>query len=522
LKVHPQKSLDRFPDVDRLPETPGLEPIILEMPPFCEGHSARHFHSTVCFGMAGEVCTDCVIRRELVSSYASERDRLRVQALEKRKRPAEWRSAEEVLDRCMWMDTAWEWHLCQWAINRYSIYKSLVQLKYFGWSCDFDAEQLDEISDQSHEEAWRDLDALCGGLFSGPIAAKARPDSFETCASTADSSLPERREPSPKSRRLKLGDCVLPGKRFLYVGEHFPAECFQEWGFRGVRLQVAAGRGDERSAAWNLSDEVPWPRTSTGALALWPDGETDEVAFDLIILDQPPKKSALVQGFLALFLKHLRSGGALLVKLSSLPKVQALTPLWHLVRIFGCGSVRLRKPGVGPDVHRSSFYVICRNYAGAHVPSLRDLAEVSHIGLQSTSSEVEGAGTDLPPMPTSMPTSPVVLVRNLCALLEALSRDAKPIWTKQYLALRSNLLVLSAQARPEGPWRSPAKEGGPRHRAAARPAGDSTAINKSQLSRGRRIWSTSLSSLSVRPGTEHVQIILILVLWIAANYFIYP
>jgi hypothetical protein len=412
---------------------------------------------------------------------------------------------EEVLDNCMWMDTAWDSHLCQWAMKRFGIYKALVQLKYFGWSCDFEAEEIDQISDQSYEEAWRDLDVLCGGFFSGPT----RP-----CANAHQ------------------GGDVLPGKKFLYVGEHFPSECFREWGFRGVHLPVAAGRGRPGAGscptgAWNLRqmgavpspDEVPWPRTLTGAVELWPDGETNEVAFDLVILDQTPKKSELVQGYLAFFLRHLRSGGALVVKLSSLPKCKALTPLWHLVRIFGCGSVRLRKPGLGPDVHRSSFYIICRNFPGAGVASLRSLSEVSHALLQYTSRDVEGGGLDLPPMPTCIPTSPIVLTRSFCALLEAFSRDAKPIWTKQYLALRSNLLVLSAQTA--SPPTQLLLDETSLKRRKSRQTGDSTAVKRSKLVRAPRTWSACLSSLSMRPGIENAPIFLILFLWIAVNFFLF-
>ena len=31
-------------------------------------------------------------------------------------------------------------------------------------------------------------------------------------------------------------------------------------------------------------------------MQLWPDGEADEAVFDLIVLDEPPTQSALVQG----------------------------------------------------------------------------------------------------------------------------------------------------------------------------------------------------------------------------------
>jgi hypothetical protein len=513
LKVHAQKSLDNFPTLELLHELPGLDPLVLEAPPV-DRKSTRHFHSSVCFGMTGEVCTGCVIHRELASE-ASEKDQRRAQVLQKWKRPVEWRSVEELLDRAFWMQTAWEWHLCQWAISRFGIYKTLVQLKYFGWSCDLDSDEIDQISDASYEEAWHDLDFLCGGLLSGRCQLHANTD----------------------------GCYVLPGKRFLYVGEQFPAECFRKWGFRGVRLGLAAGHED--GTAWNLSriaaglsrDEVPWPRTPTGMYRLWPEGETEELTFDLLILDEPPKTSALVPGFLAFFLSFLDAGGALLVKLSSLPKCKALTALWHLVRIFGCGSVRLRKPGVGPDVHRSSFYVICRNFPGAGLPALWDLLEVSQACLQSTSREVEVGAANLPPMPTCIPTSPIVSVRNLCALLEALSRDAKPIWTKQYVALRAHLLVLSAQTRPDGPLVP--KESGLTRRKG-RQSGDSTAAKKAQLFRPRtctvrgswtemlrlfrpRTWSTRLYSFCVRLSTEQVQIIFVLVFWIAVNFFfLYP
>jgi hypothetical protein len=508
-----KKSLDMFPAAELLPETRGLQPLVLESLP--ERTSTRHFHCTACFGMTAEVCTECVVSRELVASEAANMDRRRLQMLQKRKRPAEWRSVGEVLDRWMWMDTTWDWHICQWASSRFGTYRNLVQLKYFGWSCDFEAQELDAISDQSYEDAWRDLDDLCGGLFSGRIqpVGNAAPDD---CSGLQSS-----------------GAGTLPGKRFLYVGDHVPARCFREWGFQGVRLPVAAGRTRPDGAAWDLRgmsgapsrDEVPWPRTRFGAVQLWPDGEADEAVFDLIVLDEPPTRSALVQGFLAFFLTHLRSGGALAVKLSSLPKCKALTPLWHLVRIFGCGSVRLKKPGLGPEVHRSSFYVICRNFPGAGVPSLRDLGEVSNALLHSMSREAEVEGMDLPPMPTCIPTSPIVLVRNLCALLEAISRDAKPIWTKQYLALRSNLLVMSAQPRPSG--LSPrgnlfSREGGLKRRKA-RQSREGTAVNESRFLGGSRTWGTSLSNMLMRTGIKHVYTILILVLWIAVNFcFFYP
>ena len=129
-----------------------------------------------------------------------------------------------------------------------------MQLKYFGWSCDFEPQQIDEISNESYDEAWRDLDALCGGVFSGQT---------QSCASA---------DPD--------GDYVLPGRVFLYVGEHFPSKTFKAWGFRGVHLSGAAGCGQQDSTAWNLSKTTaaPWPRTATGAVQLWPDGEMGEVA----------------------------------------------------------------------------------------------------------------------------------------------------------------------------------------------------------------------------------------------------
>jgi hypothetical protein len=488
LTLQMQKRLDLFPTRTLLPETPGLQPLLLENPPVERKHTG-HFHSTACLGMTGEVRTDCVISRDLVCTEASKMDGLRLRMLDRRKQPTGWRSAEEVLDRCVWMDTAWEWHLCQWAINRFPVYKLLVQLKYYGWSCDFEEQQIDEISNQSYDDAWRDLDDLCGGVFSG--CASADPD----------------------------GDYVLPGKVFLYVGEHFPSKCFKEWGFRGVHLHVAAGCGCLESTAWNLSQTTaaPWPRTPTGAVQLWPEGEMDEIrSFDLIILDQPPKKSALVQGFLAFFLTHLKSGGALAVKLSSLPKCKALTPLWHLVRIFGCGSIRLRKPGSGPDVHRSSFYVICRDFPGAGIPSLRDLDQVSNFCLQFTSREVEVGRPDLPPMPTCIPTSSTVVVRHLCALLETLSRDAKPIWAKQYVALHSNLLALSAEARPHG--LSLAKESAIRRREA-RKSRESTNTKKLSCPFEPRTWTKGRYGFLMLPGVRQMfQIVLMLILWISADF----
>lgn len=150
---------------------------------------------------------------------------------------------------------------------------------------------------------------------------------------------------------------------------------------------------------------------------------------------------------------------------------------------------------------------------------------MSNALLQSTSRDVEVGDMDLPPMPTCIPTSSTVLVRNLCALAEALSRDLKPIWTKQYLALRSNLLVISAQPRPSGlsPRGLPFSREGGLKRRKARQSREGTAVNESRFLGGSRTWGTSLSNMLMRTGIKHVYTILILVLWIAVNFcFFYP
>lgn len=137
----------------------------------------------------------------------------------------------------------------------------------------------------------------------------------------------------------------------------------------------------------------------------------------------------------------------LVLRLSSLPRVRCVTVLWHLVRIFGCDRVRLRKPA-GADGMRSSLYALARGFPGAG-PATQDLVEVCSVLLKWTSS---GPGRDLskPAMPGCFPTPPTVLVKHLCAFLEALSRDAKPIWAKQYADLRSHLLQLRAKGnQPE-------------------------------------------------------------------------
>ena len=56
LTVHMKKSLDMFPAAELLPETQGLQPLVLESLP--ERTSTRHFHCTACFGMTAEVCTE--------------------------------------------------------------------------------------------------------------------------------------------------------------------------------------------------------------------------------------------------------------------------------------------------------------------------------------------------------------------------------------------------------------------------------------------------------------------------------
>jgi hypothetical protein len=499
LVVHPPPTLDGFTVAERLRETPGLEPILLATPPV-DRKSSRHFHTTACFGMRGQVCTDCVVGRELTSTEAWKTDERRLGVLQKRKRPNEWRSVEEALDRCMWMDTAWDSHLCQWSMNRFSMYKTLVQLKYFGWSCDFEASQLDQTCVQTYEDAWRDLDQQCGGAFSGPS---------QSCANA---------EPGKSY--------VLPGKVFLYVGDDCPTECFREWNFRGVHLRVAKGRGPQEGDAWdwrNLSgvpshEDVPWPMTSSGAVQLWPEGEVKEPLFDIVILDLTPKRSSVVPGLLSFFLELLRMGGVVVVKLASLPKCKALTPLWHLVRIFGCGSVRLRKPGVGPEAHRSSFYAICRDFPGAGIPPMHDLDQVSYVLLMSTSRDVEvGGRTDLPPMPTCIPTPTVVLVRHFCAFMEALSRDAKPIWNKQYLALHSSLIAIAANPRP---WDERSsllgKEGGRSRRRAEDTKGG---FKKSRSQRVPRSYGNGVSTWFMRPGIQQTLTVLIVILWIAANFY---
>jgi hypothetical protein len=387
-------------------------------------------------------------------------------------------------------------------MNRFGMYKTLVQLKYFGWSCDFEAPHLDQTSFLTYDDAWRDLDQQCGGAFSGPS---------RSCANA---------EPGKSY--------VLPGKVFLYVGDDCPTDCLREWNFRGVNLRVAHGRGPTDSDAWDwrhlsgvpTHDDVPWPTTPSGGVQLWPEGEVKEPLFDLVIIDLMPKKSAVVPGLLSFFLELLRMGGVLAVKLSSLPKCKALTPLWHLVRIFGCGSVRLRKPAVGPEAHRSSFYAICRDFPGPGIPPMHDLDQVTYVLLMSTSRDVEAGGrTDLPPTPTCIPTPTVVLVRHFCAFMEALSRDAKPIWNKQYFALHTSLLTIAANPRS---WDSLlAKEGG-RSRRESRKVEDAKGIKKSRSQqRFPRNYGTGLSVWFMRPGIQQTLTVLIVILWIAANFYFF-
>ena len=67
---------------------------MLEYPP-ADRKSNHHFHSAACFGMTGEVCAACVVKRELICSEASKTDARRLRVLSKRKRPTEWQSVEE-------------------------------------------------------------------------------------------------------------------------------------------------------------------------------------------------------------------------------------------------------------------------------------------------------------------------------------------------------------------------------------------------------------------------------------------
>ena len=76
------------------------------------------------------------------------------------------------------------------------------------------------------------------------------------------------------------------------------------------------------------------------------------------------------------------------------------------------GGWSISSPSEGSTAPISFDQVICRNFPGAGVPSLRDLGEVSNALLHSMSREAEVEGMDLPPMPTCIPTSPIVLVRN--------------------------------------------------------------------------------------------------------------
>jgi hypothetical protein len=148
---------------------------------------------------------------------------------------------------------------------------------------------------------------------------------------------------------------------------------------------------------------------------------------------------------------------------------------------------------------------------------------VRSMNLEATSGDVEVGDPALPPMPTCLPTSPIVLVRNLCALVEALSRDAKPIWTKQYLALRSNLLVLSAKNAPSrlvsshhgSDW---AKDVGPTNRKA-RKLEDTKAAKKAQSLRAYPNLCKRVSAVWTRPGIEQAQLILIVGLWMASFFF---
>jgi hypothetical protein len=101
-------------------------------------------------------------------------------------------------------------------------------------------------------------------------------------------------------------------------------------------------------------------------------------------------------------------------------------------------------------------------------------------------------------------------------LLETLSRDAKPIWAKQYVALHSNLLALSAEARPHG--LSLAKESAIRRREA-RKSRESTNTKKLSCPFEPRTWTKGRYGFLMLPGVRQMfQIILMLILWISADF----
>merc|ERR1712196_727685 len=105
--------------------------------------------------------------------------------------------------------------------------------------------------------------------------------------------------------------------------------------------------------------------------------------------------------------------------------------------------VRLRK-SAGGDCHRSALYAMCRKFPGP-AEAVTHLVEVCRLVLRFTSSG-PGRDTSKPEVPSCLPTPPNVLVKHVCAFMEALSRDAKPIWAKQYIALRQHLLTLRNDA----------------------------------------------------------------------------
>jgi len=205
----------------------------------------------------------------------------------------------------------------------------------------------------------------------------------------------------------------------------------------------------------------------------------------------------------------------LVLKLSSLPKCKALTPLWHLVRIFGCDRVRLRKPS-GPEAHLSTFYAICRDFPGAEHPAVRDLEQVCYILLQWTSREEEVAGrAELPPMPTCLPAPSVVLVRHMCAFVEALSRDAKPIWMKQYVALRTHFTALAAHSR--NIEQAPRVDNRRREQRGEQRSRDDDRARKKKYSRS---GPTSISAWLLQPRIQQAVMVLLVLTWLVANFLL--
>jgi hypothetical protein len=71
-------------------------------------------------------------------------------------------------------------------------------------------------------------------------------------------------------------------------------------------------------------------------------------------------------------LPYLEKGGTLVLYAHSFPDLKTLSLMWHLLRLFGCGNVRVKKT----TTHSSGCFFVCQDFPGAESKLCTDFLEI--------------------------------------------------------------------------------------------------------------------------------------------------